>query len=79
MAKLGSVVVRLAFPIGIPIRRQSDGNNFAPLEVTLYKKICQRKKIKMERTGIQLLMDIYFMEQKYEIHWFEKIGRFIER
>lgn len=74
---LGGIVVRLAFSMGIPVRRRTDENNFAPLEVILFKKIRQRKAIKMERAGIRLLMDIYFMEQKYGIHWFEKIKKFI--
>lgn len=71
--KIGGVVCRILFPLGIPIRRKADTENFAPLEVKLYKGIRQKKAVKFDRAGIRQLMDIYFMEQRYGTEWFSKI------
>lgn len=75
---LGGLAVRLFYPLGIPIKRKADVNNFAPLEVELYRKIKQKKAVKAERAGILLLLTIYVMEQRYGTEWYKKIQGYFQ-
>ncbi len=70
---LGGYATRILYPLGIPLKRKTDVNNFAPLEVALYKGIKQKNAIKPTRAGIRHLMDVYFMEQRYGFDWYKKI------
>lgn len=74
---VGSVLVKIAYPIGIPIRRNTDINNFSVLEVELYKRIRQKKAIKSDRAAIILLLTIYMMERRYGIFWYKKIKEYL--
>lgn len=69
----GGYAIKVLYPLGIPIKRKADINNFAPLEVALYKGIKQKEAIKPTRAGIRHLMDVYFMEQRYGTEWYKKI------
>lgn len=72
---IGGWLVRIAYPLGIPIRRSADINNFAPLEVVYYKNIKQKNAIKSERAALTLLQTIYLMEQRYGKKWYGYIKR----
>lgn len=76
--KLGGCAVRIFYPFGIPLKRKTDINNFAPLEVALYKRIKQKRAIKPTRAGIRHLMDVYFMERRYGYDWYKKIKGMIK-
>lgn len=75
---IGGGVTRILYPLGIPLRRKTDINNFAPLEVKLYKNIKQKDAIKGSRAGIRHLMDVYFMEKRYGTEWYKKIKGMIK-
>lgn len=70
---LGSYLVRFSYPLGIPLKRNTDINNFAPLEVYFYKNIPNKKPIRWDRAGAVSLFSIYCMEQRYGKKCFEKI------
>lgn len=70
---LGGYAVRLLYPLGIPLKRTADINNFAPVEVALYKGIKQKRAVKPTRAAIGHLMSVYCMEQRYGTEWYKKI------
>lgn len=70
---LGGHAVKVFYPLGIPLKRKTDINNFAPMEVWLYREIRQKNAIKGSRAGIRHLMDVYFMEKRYGTDWYQKI------
>jgi len=74
--KVGTVVVKIAYPLGIPIHRNTDINNFSYLEVELYRKIVQKNAIKADRAALILLLSIYMMEYRYGSDWYERIKQF---
>jgi asparagine synthase (glutamine-hydrolysing) len=76
--KIGGLVVRLAYPMGIPVKRGTDINNFALLEVELYKRIVQKKAIKPDRAAITLLLTIFMMERRYGKNWYKDIKPYIK-
>lgn len=73
--KIGGILVRLSYPLGIPIKRKTDINNFAPLEVLLYKNIVQKKAVKPERAALMLLITVYLMEKRYGTNWYTKVRK----
>lgn len=75
---MGGYATRLLYPLGIPLKRKADINNFAPLEVKLYKGIKQKDAIKATRAGIRHLMDVYFMEKRYGTDWYRRIKGMIK-
>lgn len=75
---MGGYATRILYPLGIPLKRKADINNFAPLEVALYKRIKQKRAIKPTRAGIRHLMDVYFMERRYGYDWYKKIKGMIK-
>lgn len=70
---VGGYATKLLYPLGIPLKRKADINNFAPLEVRLYQGIKQKNAVKATRAGIRHLMDVYFMERRYGTDWYKKI------
>lgn len=70
----GGILVRILYPLGIPLQRKTDQNNFAPLEVMLYKRIKQKYAIKYERAALTLLLTIYIMEQRYGADFYNKLN-----
>ena len=77
LRKIGSVLVRITYPMGIPIKRKTDINNMSILEVELYKAIKEKKAIKADRAALILLLTIYMMEYRYGCDWYEKIKGFM--
>ena len=67
--KLGGLAVSILYPLGIPIKRKADINNFSGLEVKLYKAIKQKNAIRKDRAGISLLLNIFCMERRYGTNW----------
>ncbi|MCR2046962.1 asparagine synthase-related protein [Acetatifactor muris] len=74
----GGILVRIAYPLGIPLKRNTDVNNFAVFEVALYKAISQKKAIKADRAGIILLLTIFMMEKRYGKTWYRDIKRYLK-
>lgn len=69
---IGGIAVQLLYPLGIPLRRGLDINNFAKFEVMLYNRIIQKEAIIHNRASIMLLA-IYVMEQRYGTKWYKMI------
>ena len=74
----GGILVRITYPLGIPLRRNTDVNNFAMFEVELYKAICQKSAIKADRAGVILLLTIFMMERRYGKTWYREIKRYLQ-
>lgn len=72
---VGGVVVQATFPLGIPVKRRGDLQNFAALEVDLYQAIVQKDAIIRERTTFYLMLTIYVMELRYGTRWFEHLKK----
>lgn len=75
--ELGSIVVKLSYTCGKPIRRRTDINNFAPLEVALYHKIKEKKAIKNKYAAITLLLTVYTLELRHGTEWYNIIEKMI--
>ena len=75
---VGGIIVRIAYPLGLPVKRNTDINNFARLEVELYKAISQKKAVKADRAGIILLLTIFMMERRYGTQWYNSIKGFLK-
>lgn len=76
--KIGQHIVKICYPLGIPIHRNTDINNFSYLEVILYKNIIQKGAIKADRAALILLLTIYIMEYRYGTGWYNQIRDYIE-
>ena len=76
--RVGGILVRILYPLGIPIKRNTDENNFAPLEVLLYRNIRQKKAVKAQRAAITMMLNIYMMEKRYGYQWYRDISRFVK-
>lgn len=74
---IGCLVVKVAYPLGIPINRKSDINNFALMEVALYKEIKQKKAIIASRAGKVLFFHIFSMEKKYGTKWYGQLKKYL--
>ena len=76
--KIGAILVKVAYPLGIPIRRNTDINDMSVLEVELYKRIRQKKAIKPDRAALILLLTIYMMERRYGTDWYPMIKGYLD-
>lgn len=70
---IGGIIVRIAYPLKISLRRKADINNFAPLETEIYRRITNKKMIDMKYAGMMYLLTVYELEQKYGSNWFTMI------
>lgn len=77
--KVGGMLVRIAYPLGIPIKRKQDINNFAPFEILLYKKLVQKRAVKPERAALFLLLSTYLMERRYGTKWYAQIKEYFSK
>lgn len=75
--KIGGLAVSVLYPLGIPVRRNTDINNFSVLEVEIYKHIKQKNAVKAERAAIILMLTIYMMERRYGHDWYAKIKEYL--
>lgn len=62
---MGAALIKIIYPLGIPLRRNNDVNNFALLEIELYKQIVNKRVIVSQRAVLTLLLNIYMVEQRY--------------
>lgn len=62
---VGSLAVRILYPLNIPLTRSVDFNNWAPLEVALYKRIKTKHAINYRRASLANLLTIYIIESRY--------------
>lgn len=75
----GSLVVKSAFRLGIPVRRKTDINNFASLEVALYKDLNNKRAVKSKYAAVTLLLTVYFLDKRHGNGWYKQIKGFIEK
>lgn len=75
--KLGGLAVRVLYPLGIPVRRNTDVNNFSVLEVEIYKHIKQKNAVKADRAALILLLTIYMMERRYGHDWYAGLKKYL--
>ena len=76
--KIGGFIVPFAYRMRIPLKRKTDFNNFAPLEVILYNQISQKRGVKSERAAIRLLLMIYVGETRYGNDFYSKIKQYLK-
>ena len=75
--KIGGLAVSVLYPLGIPVRRNTDINNFSVLEVEIYKQLKQKCAVKSERASIVLMGTIYMMERRYGTNWYANIRKYL--
>ena len=76
--RIGAILVKVAYPLGIPLRRNTDINNFSVLEVEIYKRIIQKNAVKADRAALILMLTIYMMEYRYGNSWFKDILPYLQ-
>ncbi len=64
---LGGLINFIVLHLGIPFKRKQDYNNFAPMEVELFKNIKDHSTINYRRAGMMQLLDNYLLERRYGI------------
>lgn len=74
---MGGLLIRICYPIGIPMNRKYDINNFASLEIVLYKRIVQKKAINPQHAALTMLLTVYIMEQRYGTDWYCLIKKYL--
>lgn len=74
---IGGFIVKVCYPIGIPLKRKYDINNFAFLEAVLYKHIVQKKAINSQHAALTILLTIYIMEKRYRTDWYHLIKKYL--
>ena len=62
---IGGLVTKILYPLGIPLKRKVDFNNFAPLEIEVYKRIKNKSIINYNRAALTQLLIIFVCEQRY--------------
>lgn len=76
--RIGAILVKVAYPLGLPLRRNTDINNFSVLEVEIYKRIIQKNAVKADRAALILMLTIYMMEYRYGNSWFKDILPYLQ-
>lgn len=76
---IGGIITKIIYPLGIPLKRKVDFNNFAPLEIILYKKIKNKGMINYKRASLIQLLIIYICEQRYGEKNVKKIGKYMKK
>ena len=76
--RIGAILVKVAYPLGIPLRRNTDINNFSVMEVEIYKRIKQKDAVKADRAALILMLTIYMMEYRYGNSWFKKVSPYLQ-
>lgn len=62
---IGGFINYFVLHLGIPFKRKQDYNNFAPLEVELFKNIKDHSNVNYRRAGMMQLLDNYLLERRY--------------
>lgn len=68
----GGIINYTLLHCGIPFKRKQDFNNFAPLELELYKRIQSKNLIVYHRAGLMQLLDHFLIEQRYGTENYKK-------
>lgn len=74
---IGGLVIRAFYPLGIPLKRKYDINNFAFLEAVLYKRIVQKRAVNPQHAALTILLTIYIMEKRYGTGWYRLIKKYL--
>ena len=64
---IGSVLSFLCLHCGIPFKRSYDYNNFAPLELRVFKSLPCKKTVIYRKAGLPLLLNQYLLQRRYGI------------
>ena len=75
----GSVISFILLHIGVPFRRSYDINNFAPLELELFKGLKKRKWVSYRKAGLALLLNQYVLQQRYDIRHMAKASKRVKK
>ena len=75
---LGGIINYVLLHLGIPFKRQQDYNNFAPLEVELFKRINNHKIINYRRAGMMQLLDNYLIERRYGVENLKIVNKYLK-
>lgn len=76
---VGGMIVGICYPLGIPVKRKSDINNFSTLEVKLYKELSQKYVIAKRHAAFTLLLTAYLMEKRYGRQWGRDVMKIIRK
>lgn len=68
---VGGCLNYLLLNIGVPFKRKQDYNNFAPLELQLFKNIKSKKLVNYRRSGMMQLLDHFLIERRYGVDNYE--------
>ena len=74
----GSVVAKGMLWTGLPLRRSVDINNFATLEIPLFRRLRYRGKIDYRHASFIQLLNRYVMESRYGVGAMREICRFLK-
>ena len=62
---VGGCINYVLLNIGFPFKRSQDINNFAPLELQLFRNIKSKNLVNYRRSGMMQLLDHYLIEKRY--------------
>lgn len=63
----GSTLAFLCFHLGIPFKRKYDFNNWAPLELNLYKHLKSKKTVVWHKAALYSLVTQYTLQNRYGV------------
>lgn len=63
----GGIINWILLHIGIPFKRKYDFNNWAPLELLLYKNLLSRKTVRYHKAGLVNLLTQYTLQRRYGV------------
>ena len=75
----GSIISFALLHLNIPFRRPYDINNFAPLELELFKKLKKRKWVSYRKAGLALLQNQYVLQQRYDVKYMAAAAKRVKK
>ena len=65
-ARIRLLLRRMVYlPLGITMREKQDFNNFEPLTVEMFRRLCQKSRIYFRNASLLPILTLYMMEQCY--------------
>lgn len=65
---VGQILARVFLNLGITFKRRYDYNNFAPLELLLFKNLPCKKTVIYRKAGMPLLLNQYLLQRRYGVN-----------
>ena len=63
----GSIIAYVSFHLGIPFKRKYDFNNWAPLELNLYRHLKSKKTVVWHKAALYSLVIQYTLQNRYGV------------